>query len=325
VALVLAAIVLAFVGYVGLQLVRFTQNPGLTISGPVIRQVPATSEFVQVSGGGTPEAEVTATGPFESIRTTTANSNGSWSLNLPVNPAENRFVIVGTDPETGRDSEPQELIINVDVLKAGGGAAGAFALPEGVEDTNLTGVPSAELTLTEPTKDLKSADGRIKVVGTSDAPDVTIKFTWRGNSAGAKNPPPEAVVPVEEGVFRETFQLPKGRWYVGVAAAIDGGVPAVEVVEIRSESDKMLLKVEAIDGQTRVKLTDAAGEVIDEGVLIKKGKQKTWRVDPDVTLRAANSKAANVSVDGVEYGAMGNKAEARAWRIKQGEKPKTIS
>jgi hypothetical protein len=48
-------------------------------------------------------------------------------------------------------------------------------------------------------------------------------------------------------------------------------------------------------------------------------------VDPDVTLRAANSKAANVSVDGVEYGAMGNKAEARAWRIKQGEKPKTIS
>jgi hypothetical protein len=48
-------------------------------------------------------------------------------------------------------------------------------------------------------------------------------------------------------------------------------------------------------------------------------------VDPDVTVRAANARAANITVDGVEYGAMGNKPEAKTWRIKQGEKPKTIS
>jgi hypothetical protein len=326
VALVLAAVVFAFVGYVGLQLVRFTQNPDLTISGPVIRQVPSTARFVQVRGGGTPNAEITATGPYGDIRIANANANGSWTLELPVNPAENRFVIIGTDLETGRDSEPREFIANVDVLKTGAGAAvGAPALPEGVEDTNLTGVPSAVMTLTQPQQGLQSEDGKVKVVGTSDAESVIVSFQWRGKLDKAKNPPPKAELPVEDGVFRGTFQLPLGRWNVSVAAAIDGGVPNIQQIPVRSLSDKILLKVEAVDGQTRVRLTDADGEVIDERVLIKEGQKKTWRVDPDVTLRAANARAANVTIDGIEYGAMGNKAEAKAWRIKQGEKPKTIS
>lgn len=327
VALVLAAVVLAFVGYVGLQLVRFTQNPDLTISGPAIRQVSADTEFVQVRGGGTPEAEITATGPFGNVRVATANGAGSWTLELPVSPAENRYVIVGTDPETGRDSEPQEMIINVDVLQSGtAGAVGEPVLPEGAADPNVTpGEPSAQLTLTDPKRNLRSTDGKVKVVGTSDADDVTISFLWKGKSAKAKNPPPARVVPVEDGVFHGTFQLPKGRWYVSVAAAIDGGAPAVEQVPVTSASDKMSLTVEAPAGQTRVKLTDADGDVIAEGVLIQKGQKRTWRVDPDVTLRVANSKAANVSVDGVEVISRGNKPEAKTWRIKQGEKPKPIS
>jgi hypothetical protein len=87
----------------------------------------------------------------------------------------------------------------------------------------------------------------------------------------------------------------------------------------------MTVTVEAIDGQTRVKLLNADGNVIDDRVLIKRGKQRTWRVDPEVVIQVGNARAANVTVDGREYGAMGNKAEAKAWRIKQGEKPKTIS
>jgi hypothetical protein len=157
VALVLAAVVFAFVGYVGLQLVRFTQNPDLTISGPVIRQLDSTREFVQVNGGGTPNAEITASGPYDYVRTVTADGRGGWSLNLPVNPAENHWVIVGTDPETGRDSEPRDFIANVDVLNTGAGVfIGQPELPEGMEDTNLTGVPSAVLTMTNPPAGLKS-------------------------------------------------------------------------------------------------------------------------------------------------------------------------
>ena len=70
VALVLAAIVFAFVGYVGLQLVRFTQNPEISLNGPSIRQLQPGAERIVLSGTGTPNAVVTATGADELFRTT---------------------------------------------------------------------------------------------------------------------------------------------------------------------------------------------------------------------------------------------------------------
>jgi hypothetical protein len=326
VALVLAAIVFSFVGYVGLQLVRFTQNPDLILSGPAIRQLQPGAEYVRLTGGGSALASVTATGADELFRQTTANSRGDWSLSLPVAKGENHFTIVGMDPETARESAPLKVIATVpiladDILRT----EDAPALPEGVADTNITGIPSAELTLTQPLKGLESRQGKVRVVGTSDAESVVVSFQWRGALDKAKRGPTESTLPVEDGVFRGTFQLPKGRWNVSVAAAIDGGYPALEQVPVKSLNDKMVLKVQAIDGQTRVKLTAANGDVIDEQVLIKAGQTKSWRVDPDVILRVGNARAANVSVDGESLGAMGRESEAKTWRIEQGKKPKTIS
>jgi hypothetical protein len=326
VALVLAAIVFAFVGYVGLQLVRFTQNPEISLSGPAIRQLQPGAQFLLLSGSGTADAGISATGADELFRQTTANSRGKWSLSVPVEKGENHFILSATDPETARVSDPLKVIATVPVLEVevAPGDAGP-ALPEGVEDTNITGIPSAELTLTQPQPSYQSADGKVRVVGTSDAEEVVVSFEWRGSLDKAKNPPPATTLPVEDGVFRGTFQLPKGRWYVYAAAAIDGGYPAVEQIPVKSLSDVMVIKVEAIAGQTRVRLTDRDGEVIDDRVLIRDGQKKTWRVDPEVILRVGNAKAANVTVDGIEYGAMGSKPEAKSWRIEQGEKPKTIS
>jgi hypothetical protein len=239
---------------------------------------------------------------------------------------ENHFVVVGTDPETARDSSPLKVIATVpiladDILRT----EDAPALPEGVADTNVTGIPSAELTLTQPRKGFETKDGKVRVVGTTDAESVVVSFQWRGKLEKAKRPPPDTTLPVKEGVFRGAFQLPQGRWNVSVAAAIDGGYPALQQVPVRSLNDKMLLKVQAIDGQSRVKLTDPDGEVIDEGVLLKDGQQKTWRVDPDVILRVGNARAANITVDADSYGAMGRKPEAMTLRIKQGQTPKSIS
>ncbi len=321
----LATIVFAFVGYVGLQLVRFTQNPEITLNGPAIRQLQPGAEFVQLSGGGSAGTEVTATGPDDVFRQTTTDSRGQWTLSLPVNKGDNHFTILGTDPETARDSTPLQVIASVDVLgtEVVLGKDGP-ALPEGVADTNITGIPSAEVTLTQPLPNLQTENGKVRIVGTSDADQVVISFGWRGNIDKEKTPPPPATVPVENGVFRGTFQLPKGRWYVYAAASIDGGYPAVEQVPIKSLNDKMLVKVEAINGQTRVQLTDAGGDVIDARVLIKEGQSKSWRVDPDVILRVGNARAASVTVDGQALGAMGSKPEVKSWRITQGEKPKTI-
>ncbi|MEX1295007.1 MAG: RodZ domain-containing protein [Candidatus Limnocylindrales bacterium] len=330
VALVLAAIVFAFVGYVGLQLVRFTQNPEITLSGPAIRQLQAGTPFVTLRGGGTPNAIITATGTDTGeadplVRNTNADATGAWSLSLEVNKGENHFTITGQDPETARDSEPLKVIVSVpvddDALPQGDLGP---VLPEGVADTEITGIPSAELILLQPQKGLKTNDGRVKVEGTSDAETVTVSFEWRGNVDAAKNPPEHRVVAVKDGIFRDTFQLPKGRWIVWVSASIDGGYPAVEEVNVRSLNDKMALRIDAVDGKTRVKITKPNGDVLKEKILIPAGQSRTFRVDPDVILRVGNSKAAKLTVDGEEFGMLGKKALPVEYRLQQGKTPRQL-
>jgi cytoskeleton protein RodZ len=330
VALVLAAIVFAFVGYVGVQLVRFTQNPEITLSGPAIRQLQANTPFVTLRGSGTPNAIITATGTDTGeadplVRNATADGNGAWSLSLEVNKGENHFTITGQDPETARDSDPLKVIVSVpvedDALPQGDLGP---VLPEGVADTEITGIPSAELLLTQPQKGLTTKDGRVKVEGTSDAENVTVSFQWRGNPDVAKNPPEARVVGVKDGIFRDTFQLPKGRWIVWVSASNDGGYPAVEEVNVRSLNDRMAVRIDAVDGKTRVKITKPNGDVLKEKILIADGQSRTFRVDPDVILRVGNSKAARLTVDGEEFGMMGKRALPVEYRLQQGKAPRQL-
>jgi cytoskeletal protein RodZ len=322
VALVLATVVFAFVGYIGLQLVRFTQNPEISLNGPSIRQLQPGAERVVLSGTGTPNALVTARGTDDTFRTTTANPRGEWTLDLPVAKGRNDFTIITTDAETARESDPLQVIATVPVLDLPGVVGGeAPALPEGVDTSNLSGTPSAELVLTNPQEGFQSADGRVKVEGTSDAESVVVSLQWLGNLDQERAAPAPLELPVTEGVFRGSLQMPKGRWQLSVAAAIDGGTPAISTVPIRSLADKVVLTVSAVDGFTRLKIVAPDDTVIAEGIRLEPGQSRTFRVDPEVLLQVGNARAAHVSVDGVDYGAMGKKAEAMTWQILQGQKP----
>ncbi|MFV2062748.1 MAG: helix-turn-helix domain-containing protein [Chloroflexota bacterium] len=326
VALILAAIVVAFVGYVGLQLVRFTQNPEITLNGPSVRQLQPGATRVLLSGYGTPGAEVTATGPDDLVQRTTASSRGSWSLDLKVSTGRNDFAIVTSDLETARDSAPLQVIATVP-LAAGfaGDPQLAPALPDGSEGASLSGTPSAELALTSPRKGLLTKNGKVKVQGSSDADNVLVSFQWRGREANAKVAPAPRELAVEDGVFRGTFQLPRGPWQVSVSAAVGGGTPAVTSIPIKSQFDKIVLTVTAVGKGTRFRLSDEQDDVIVQGVRLDPGQSRTFKLDGPVTLRVANAKAAIITVDGVEYGPLSDRPEAKTWQIQQGQKPKTIS
>jgi cytoskeletal protein RodZ len=327
VALVLATIVFLFVGYIGLQLVRFTQNPELALNGPSIRQLQPGADRLMLSGTGTPSAVVTATGADDLVRTTTASPRGTWTLDLPVAKGQNDFTIISTDAQTARESEPLEVMATVPFLETNVGAsADGPALPAGVDPANLSGAPSAELVLTSPKGGLRARDGRVKVEGTSDAPSVIVSVQWLGKARDERTAPQPVELPVEEGVFRGHLQLPKGRWQVSVAAANDGGTPAIVTTPVRSLSDRMVITVRAEDGFSRVKILGPDGEaVVAESTRLRPGESKTFRVDPEVILAVGNAKSANVTVDGVDYGAMGKKAEAMVWLIRQGERPRKTS
>jgi cytoskeletal protein RodZ len=325
VAFVLATVVFLFVGYIGLQLVRFTQNPAVELNGPSIRQLQPGAERLVLSGTATPNAIVTASGADDLVRTTTATPRGAWTLDLPVSKGQNTFTIVTTDAQTARESEPLQVLATVPFLQSEVGAAGGPALPAGVDPTNLSGAPSAELTLTAPREGAESRDGKVKVEGTSDAQSVLLSAQWLGKADQARPAPRPVELAVAEGVFRGHLQLPKGRWQVSVAAAIDGGTPAIVTVPVRSLNDRMVVTVSAVDGFSRVKLFAADGEeVIADTMRLEPGQSRTFRVDPLVLLKVGNAKAAHVTIDGVDYGSMGKKAESMTWRIRQGERPRKV-
>ena len=93
---------------------------------------------------------------------------------------------------------------------------------------------------------------------------------------------------------------------------------------MRSLNDRMNVRIDAVDGKTRVKISKPNGDVLKEKILIDDGESRTFRVDPDVIVRVGNSKAARLTVDGEEFGMMGEKALPVEYRVKQGQSPKRL-
>src|SRR5688572_23177864 len=97
VAVVLSLIVAGFVGYVALQLVRFSQNPEIALTNPAQRQLNPGATSMVLAGTSAPNVRVTATGPGETVYTTTADAAGAWSLDVEVAKGRNDFTVVSLD------------------------------------------------------------------------------------------------------------------------------------------------------------------------------------------------------------------------------------
>ena len=128
VALVLAAIVVVFVGYVGLQLVRFTQNPEIALNGPSIRQLqPGAGAARAERHRRRPTPSSRPPVPDELVRTTTAErARAPGRSTCRSARAATTSPSSRTDPETARESEPLQVIATVPVLDViGAGCRGA--------------------------------------------------------------------------------------------------------------------------------------------------------------------------------------------------------
>lgn len=325
VALVLAAVVTGFLGYVGLQLVRFTQSPEITLLGPSVRSLAPNTDNVLIVGGAAASAIVTATGADDLIRTTTTNESGSWTLNLPVNTGQNDFTIFATDTETGRDSAPVLVIATVQVGEiTSPGAEATPAIPPGASVAG--GSPSAEVILTSPSDNSVHNRGKVKIMGTSDAESVLVSFQWRGKPSNKRPAPANLELPVVDGVFSGKAVVPPGRWQMAVTAEIGGGAPALSTTRIKSVFNETVLRITAVDGGTRVNVTTNDDEQKDliQGLRLAQGESRTLTTDRDVTVRVGNANSARLTVDGVDYGQMGKKSESRAWRVDKGKPAKPI-
>ncbi|MDQ3406857.1 MAG: helix-turn-helix domain-containing protein, partial [Chloroflexota bacterium] len=76
----LSVLVIAFLGYVAMQVMRFSQGIEVTVEGAVVRQLDADAETTVLAGTTAPGATLTITGPSDFHATTDADDDGTWSI-----------------------------------------------------------------------------------------------------------------------------------------------------------------------------------------------------------------------------------------------------
>jgi hypothetical protein len=325
VAVVLSLIVAGFVGYVALQLVRFSQNPAIALDSTAERRLNPGATSMVIAGTSAPNARVTATGPGETVYTTTADSAGAWSVEVGVEKGRNDFMVVSLDLETGRESVglpviatvPTEAIPNPD-------ARPTPAVPGGTSTDTIGGAPSAEIVIAD-LPDV-ARNGAVKVRGTSTSPTVLVSFQWIGKPEAAPATMPASVeLDVDdEDKYRETFTLPRGRWQVSVVGQNDGGAFGSATDTVKVVYDQLIATISAVEGKTRIQVT-ADGEVVSEaGQQLQDGESATFRATEEIEVQVGNARAANLTVDGVDHGPMGKVAEPKTVLLTPGERPQPV-
>jgi len=205
-AVLLVAGVIVFAAYLVVQLVRFSQPPGVTVTDPLsaVTTVDPGATSYTLRGSSLAGATVAIDTPGKTTVRVTAGSDGRWSAQVELVRGRNQFDVTATDPDTGKTS----------------------AAPTTVYVTVPLGPPGAPvLTLTSPPDGATFANGTVSVAGTAtDTPSVTISAAYLGPAPSAKpGSPPAPPKPVSaqvgtDGTFAAPLQLGTGRWTITVTA-----------------------------------------------------------------------------------------------------------
>src|SRR5712691_9468563 len=106
VAALMTVILLLFVGYLAIQLLRFAKPPSITVSDPSTAVSDTSETATQYTFRGTtiPRGTVTISNSAGGQLQATADSIGVWSQDVPLRRGRNDFKITATDPDTGKNS-----------------------------------------------------------------------------------------------------------------------------------------------------------------------------------------------------------------------------
>jgi len=342
IAAVLSVVVLLFAGYIGLQLVRFSQVPAITLEGDRFIRLPedATTHLLRGTAGA--RAVINISGPNGGIiQTANADENGAWLSELGVSKGRNDFTLVARDPETSRDSAPLEVIVTVAVpatpaaaLSAGASpapaASPAATLAPGATATTpplATVVPvgvTAVLAVAEPQDGATIQNELLDVRGTSDAAEVTVQAAWAGEGPKPKGGGSQTLR-VRNGSFEGRMVLPAGLWAVTVSTAPREGItPAATTRSIEVRHTGLTVTVEARSGSAWVRVW-VDGEVVEEGRTFRKGESSSYNARRSVVVSSGNAGATHVVVNGEPYGAIGDAGQIATVEFTKGKEPRQLS
>jgi cytoskeletal protein RodZ len=336
-ALVLLAVV-AFVGYIGMQLMRFAETPAVALTDPpsLVSQVNAESVvFAGTAGAG---ALVNIHGPDGQLLTTTADERGNWTREVPLAPGHNEFTVVANDPVTRRDSPPLQVIVTVPLL---GGS------PSPSPETPIAG--ELRLTLSAPADGATLDSGAVRVSGTTTGSRINITARSLDEQPATPEPdeeetpepdedasPAPTAEPADSGVdltvptggaFGHTLSLAAGRWEITVTAYSSGLAPVSQRRTVTiTQAEEMTLVLEARRGISWLRIV-ADGEVVRGwgGPTLRQESSVTVTATDEIWLRAGNAGVVRVILDGVDLGWLGQRGQVGNWIIIPGSEPQQTS
>jgi cytoskeletal protein RodZ len=336
VAAVLGLVVVLFVGYVGMQLFRFSQVPELSLDGPSIVQVGQDKTSVQLTGTSPIRATVTAHDASGTmVQTTDSDNDGRWSLTLPVQKGSNQFTLTARDPETGRESPSRQVIIAVAVPATPTpvptpAPTGLVALPPGsiapADQTSLA--PSvvvagqAALELTAPRDGARSNDPTVVVKGTTDAGSVRVTATWAGSGRAPARPDPLRLS-AKGGSFSSGFVLAPGRWDITVTTTATDQLTSTT----QSHSVNVVYSGFAVEvtttprGRAWIEIFVDGRSVSGTGKIMSNGDTQVVVAKQAVVINTGFEKATLVGIQGAAPETLGPRAGRGVWRLEKGKAP----
>ena len=335
-------VVLAFIGYLGVQLLRYAEVTPVSLTKPanVFSTIDAERTILEgTSGAG---ATITIRGPGDELYTATANQDGQWSREVNLARGRNDFSITATDAVTQRVSDPPlPLTIN-------------RPLPEQSPGPSQTAAPPVALVLSllGPAEGSVSTDGNVIVRGVTSASRITINSEYQSQPgaspapAGSPSPAPTSAatddpqasplptpeVPIapardvtvpESGTFAETLSFPIGRWTLTITAFGIGMTPIVETRTITVEPPvvsgiQVIINVSGRESWVRA---TADGVRVPNLGTLQDGETRTLTAVSELCLRTGNAGALNLNLNGLDFGFLGRVGEVGSWIFRPGQAP----
>ncbi|CAN5757641.1 hypothetical protein BH20CHL5_BH20CHL5_09900 [soil metagenome] len=327
----LSVLVIAFLGYVAMQVMRFSQSAEVTVDGSLVRTLEPDAVSTVLAGTTAASATVTITGPSDLHATTDAGPEGTWSMTVPLTKGRNDFGITAADPGTDRASETVNVIVIVPVPTASAAAP-------------TQALPATTLTVAAPAEGASLSEAVVSVSGTTSGTSVVIAAEQQDKSEGTPASPPPSSAPepsaspdgspqpaegaapeplevsVTDGSFSAELPLSAGAWSITVTSSASGRTDTVETRTIEIALEGVEVVVEAVGGKAYIQAWVDGEPTVAR--ILRQGQTLTFTGEETVLVRTGSAGATHFTVDGEELGALGGLGQVENWLFEVGEPPR---
>ncbi len=308
--------VLAFAGYLGVQLLRFAKPPTIAVTSPAVAVVDvdeSATEYV-LRGTSSAGATISIATPGRDPYSVRADADGAWSASVELRRGRNQFEVSAVDPDTGKPSEEKvSLFITVPFLV----------------------IEAPTLTVDQPAEGATFENGAIPVQGrTTNAGTVVVSASYAGPTepvvgdaptpAPPPTPGPVTVAVADDGTFSTPFELTTGRWAITVTASSQEGKTASLTRNVSVVFKGVNLVVNIKGGKAWIKVW-VDGKIDEEvglaGKVFSANKTLTFTGAESVEVRTGSSGVTHFTLNGTVLGALGGSGVPETWLFAPPDEP----